>query len=204
MLEKYDWKKKEKNFYLSSKEPQLITFPAFKFFSLSGQGNPNDEFFADYIQCLFSLSYAAKMRWKKETGLDYSVYPLEGTWSLKSSNQIDSDSFNKNDLQFTLMIRQPDFISKEYAYEIMKQVKNKKQYPLLDKVTFDIIEEGLCVQMLHIGSYDTEPITFKKMNSFISMHNLSRTNAIHREIYLSDARRVQKDKLKTILRFQVK
>lgn len=204
MLEKYDWKKKEKNFYLSSKEPQLITIPAFKFFSLSGQGNPNDEFFADYIQCLFSLSYAAKMRWKKETGLDYSVYPLEGTWSLKSSNQIDSDSFNKNDLQFTLMIRQPDFISKEYAYEIMKQVKNKKQYPLLDKVTFDIIEEGLCVQMLHIGSYDTEPITFKKMNSFISMHNLSRTNAIHREIYLSDARRVQKDKLKTMLRFQVK
>ena len=156
------------------------------------------------IQCLFSLSYAAKMRWKKETGLDYSIYPLEGTWSLKSSNQIDSDSFNKNDLQFTLMIRQPDFISKEYAYEIMKQVKNKKQYPLLDKVTFDIIEEGLCVQMLHIGSYDTEPITFKKMNSFISMHNLSRTNAIHREIYLSDARRVQKDKLKTMLRFQVK
>lgn len=144
------------------------------------------------------------MRWKKETGLDYSVYPLEGTWSLKSSNQIDSDSFDKNDLQFTLMIRQPDFISKEYAYEIMKQVKNKKQYPLLDKVTFDIIEEGLCVQMLHIGSYDTEPITFKKMNSFISMHNLSRTNAIHREIYLSDARRVQKDKLKTMLRFQVK
>ncbi len=204
MLEKYDWKKKEKNFYLSSKEPQLITFPAFKFFSLSGQGNPNDEFFADYIQCLFSLSYAAKMRWKKETGLDYSVYPLEGTWSLKSSNQIDSDSFNKNDLQFTLMIRQPDFISKEYAYEIMKQVKNKKQYPLLDKVTFDIIEEGLCVQMLHIGIYDTEPITFRKMNSFISMHNLSRTNAIHREIYLSDARRVQKDKLKTMLRFQVK
>lgn len=204
MLEKYDWKKKEKNFYLSSKEPQLITFPAFKFFSLSGQGNPNDEFFADYIQCLFSLSYAAKMRWKKETGLDYSVYPLEGTWSLKSSNQIDSDSFNKNDLQFTLMIRQPDFISKEYAYEIMKQVKNKKQYPLLDKVTFDIIEEGLCVQMLHIGSYDTELITFRKMNSFISMHNLSRTNAVHREIYLSDARRVQKDKLKTMLRFQVK
>lgn len=204
MLEKYDWKKKEKNFYLSSKEPQLITFPAFKFFSLSGQGNPNDEFFADYIQCLFSLSYAAKMRWKKETGLDYSVYPLEGTWSLKSSNQIDSDSFNKNDLQFTLMIRQPDFISKEYAYEIMKQVKNKKQYPLLDKVTFDIIEEGLCVQMLHIGSYDTELITFRKMNSFISRHNLSRTNAIHREIYLSDARRVQKDKLKTMLRFQVK
>lgn len=98
MLERYDWKKEEKNYYLSSKEPQLITFPAFKFFSLSGQGNPNDEFFADYIQCLFSLSYAAKMRWKKETGLDYSVYPLEGTWSLKSSNQIDSDSFDKNDL----------------------------------------------------------------------------------------------------------
>ena len=77
MLERYDWKKEEKNYYLSSKEPQLITFPAFKYFSLSGQGNPNDEFFAVYIQCLYSLSYAAKMRWKKETGLDYTINPLE-------------------------------------------------------------------------------------------------------------------------------
>lgn len=95
MLERYDWKKEEKNYYLSSKEPQLITFPAFKYFSLSGQGNPNDEFFAVYIQCLYSLSYAAKMRWKKETGLDYSVYPLEGTWSLKSSNRSDANFFKK-------------------------------------------------------------------------------------------------------------
>ena len=101
------------------------------------------------------------------------------------------------------MIRQPDFISNEYAYEIIKQVGNKKSFPLLDKVTFDTIEEGLCVQMLHTGSYDTELITFQKMESFISMQNLSRINSIHREIYLSDARRVQKDKLKTMLRFQV-
>lgn len=111
--------------------------------------------------------------------------------------------FDKNNLLFTLMIRQPDFISNEYAYEIIKQVRNKKSFPLLDKVTFDTIEEGLCVQMLHIGSYDTELITFQKMESFISMQNLSRINSIHREIYLSDARRVQKDKLKTMLRFQV-
>ena len=203
MLERYDWKKEEKNYYLSSKEPQLITFPAFKYFSLSGQGNPNDEFFAVYIQCLYSLSYAAKMRWKKETGLDYSVYPLEGTWSLKSSNRSDANFFDKNSLLFTLMIRQPDFISNEYAYEIIKQVRNKKSFPLLDKVTFDTIEEGLCVQMLHIGSYDKELITFQKMETFISMQNLSRINSIHREIYLSDARRVQKDKLITMLRFQV-
>lgn len=140
---------------------------------------------------------------EKETGLDYSVYPLEGTWSLKSSNRSDANFFDKNNLLFTLMIRQPDFISNEYAYEIIKQVRNKKSFPLLDKVTFDTIEEGLCVQMLHIGSYDTELITFQKMESFISMQNLSRINSIHREIYLSDARRVQKDKLKTMLRFQV-
>lgn len=120
--------RRKKNYYLLSKEPQLITFPAFKYFSLSGQGNPNDEFFAAYIQCLYSLSYAAKMRWKKENDLDYSVYPLEGTWSLKSSNQSDTDSFDKNNLLFTLMIRQPDFISNEYAYEIIKQVKNKKNH----------------------------------------------------------------------------
>lgn len=202
MSEKYEWKKEEKAYYQPVGKPQLIKIPAFKFFTLSGQGNPNDDFFVDYIQCLYSLSYAAKMRWKKEHGLDYSVYPLEGIWALKSSGQ--NNVLNKDNLMFTLMIRQPDFIPEEYAHDIVEQVKHKKSFPLLDKVEFTTIEEGLCVQMLHIGSYDSEPETFKEMESFASRQNLSRSNQVHREIYLSDARRVQKDKLKTILRFEVR
>ena len=203
MLEKYEWKKEEKKYYHPSISPQITTIPAFKFFELSGQGNPNDDFFKDYIQCLYSLSYAAKMRWKKENKLDYSVYPLEGIWTLKTSDSIGKNVIDKNELMFTLMIRQPDFISNEYAHEIIEQVKIKKSYPLLEKVRFSTIEEGLCVQILHTGSYDTESESFEKMDSLISLHNLSRINSIHREIYLSDARKTPKDKLKTILRYQI-
>lgn len=152
---------------------------------------------------MYSLSYAAKMRWKKENKLDYSVYPLEGIWTLKTSDSIDKNVIDKNELMFTLMIRQPDFISNEYAHDIIEQVKIKKSYPLLEKVRFSTIEEGLCVQILHTGSYDTESESFEKMDSLISLHNLSRINSIHREIYLSDARKAQKDKLKTILRYQI-
>lgn len=203
MMEKYEWKKAEKAYYLPKGQPQLIKIPAFKFFMLSGQGNPNDPFFVDYVQCLYALSYAAKMRWKKEEGLDYSVYPLEGVWTFKSVGQIEDKVRDKNNLVFDLMIRQPDFISEAYADEIVEQVKRKKQLPLLEQVTFNTVEEGLCVQMLHTGSYDDEPETLKEMETYAFAHNLSRIGSPHREIYLSDARRVEKDKLKTVLRFQV-
>lgn len=131
MSEKYEWKKEEKAYYQPVGKPQLIKIPAFKFFTLSGQGNPNDDFFVDYVQCLYSLSYAAKMRWKKEQGLDYSVYPLEGIWALKSTGQ--NNVLNKDNLMFTLMIRQPDFISDEYAHDIVEQVKYKKSFPLYER-----------------------------------------------------------------------
>lgn len=204
MAEKYDWRKAEKSCYNPGKQPQLIEMPAFKFFTLSGKGNPNDAFFAEYIQCLFSLSYGVKMQWKKETAFDYAVYPLEGVWSLQTPASPNNTSLNKDDLLFTLMIRQPDFITDEYASAILEKVKIKKPHPLLEEVNFETLSEGLCVQMLHIGSYDNEPATFSEMTSFVDSNNLSRLNPTHREIYLSDARKVQAEKLKTIIRFQVK
>lgn len=101
------------------------------------------------------------------------------------------------------MIRQPDFVSEEYAAGIIEKVKIKKPHPLLENVKFETITDGLCVQMLHVGSYDNEPTSFAEMNSFALKNNLSRACLVHREIYLSDARKVQPEKLKTILRFQV-
>lgn len=203
MAEKYDWRKAEKNFYNPGKQPQLIEVPTFKFFTLSGKGNPNDAFFTEYIQCLFSLSYGVKMQWKKETAFDYAVYPLEGIWSLQAAVSPNNTSLNKDDLLFTLMIRQPDFITDDYASAIMEKVKIKKPHPLLEEVKFETLSEGLCVQMLHIGSYDKEPATFAEMTSFAHNNNRSRLYPTHHEIYLSDARKVQPEKLKTILRFQV-
>lgn len=204
MAEKYEWKRAEKSLYAPGKQPQLVEVSICKFFTLRGEGNPNDAFFTEYIQCLYSLSYALKMQWKKENGFDYAVYPLEGVWSLPVSVQGDNGDLNKDRLMFHLMIRQPDFVSEEYAADIIEKVKIKKPHPLLENVKFEVISEGTCVQMLHVGSYDDEPASFAEMNSFVRKNNLSRVSTVHREIYLSDARRVEADRLKTILRFQVK
>jgi len=101
------------------------------------------------------------------------------------------------------MIRQPDFVTAEYAAEIIEKTKKKKKHPLLDVVKFETIEDGVCVQMLHLGSFDNEPRSFADMEAFAESQGLKRKSKIHREIYLSDARKTQSDKLKTILRFQV-
>lgn len=205
MVEKYEWKKMEKFIYGPKKKPQLVNIPTFKFFTLAGKGDPNDAFFAEHIQCLYSLSYAMKMQWKKENGLDYAVYPLEGVWALPVSEpQNNNEVLDKKNLIYTLMIRQPDFVLEEYATDIIEKVKIKKPHPLLDNVKFETISEGLCVQMLHQGSYDDEPASFAEMDTFARNNNLIRATKVHREIYLSDARKVQAEKLKTILRFRVR
>lgn len=203
---KYEWKKQEKELYLPKAEPEIVTVPKFKFFSLDGKGNPNDEEFAEAIGVLYSLAYAVKMLPKKgltpEGYFDYSVYPLEGVWDLAVEAQA-LEILDKNSLIYTIMIRQPDFVTCELAEEVIKNLKLKKPHPLLHNVKFNSLEEGLCVQMLHIGSYDEEPKTFSIMESYCKQNNLKRTAKIHREIYISDARKTEPNKLKTVLRFTV-
>jgi len=205
---KHEWKKAEKNYYLPKDKPEKIVMPPFKFFSIKGQGNPNEPFFAEYIGVLYSLSYGIKM--SPKAGLtpagyfDYTVYPLEGVWDINEEARAKAImEFDKNDLVFNLMIRQPDFVTEDFANEILALIKKKKPHKLLEKAKFEIIEEGPCVQMLHIGSYDQEPESFDRMELFAGEHNMKRKYHIHREIYLSDARKTAPEKLKTVLRFQV-
>jgi hypothetical protein len=205
---KHDWKKTEKNLYQPKKSPEKIQVPPMNFFCIKGTGNPNDDFFAEYIGVLYALSYAVKMSPKSgkapATYFEYSVYPLEGIWDLtEEAKQKPMDKLDKIALVFNLMIRQPDFVTKEYAAEIIEFIKKKKPYPLLDKVTFETIEDGTCVQMLHMGSYDDEPNSFATMEAFAENAGLIRKLKTHREIYLSDARKTAMEKLKTVLRFQV-
>lgn len=205
---KYDWKKQEKLFYGPKSKPEIIEVPAFKFFTIKGKGNPNDSFFGDYIGVLYSLAYTIKMSLKSGQEPDgyyeYSVYPLEGIWDLSDeAKKFYNGAINKNDLVFKLMIRQPDFVSDGYATEVIKRIKVKKPHALLDQVQFETIEEGKCIQMLHVGSYDSEPASFKQMEQFAIEQGLKRKAMNHREIYLSDARKTAPDKLRTILRFQV-
>ncbi len=205
---KYDWKKQDKLLYLPKTKPELIQIPAFKFFSLEGKGNPNDNFFSEYISVLYSLSYAVKMSSKSGFAPDgyfeYTVFPLEGVWDIREEAKKRNDGIlNKDELIFNLMIRQPDFVTDKFAREVIERTKEKKPHELLNYAKFEIIEECLCVQMMHVGSYDNEPESFHQMEEFAAQNNVERKNRLHREIYLSDARKIAPEKLKTVLRFQV-
>ncbi|MEH7235412.1 GyrI-like domain-containing protein [Bacillus sp. JJ1562] len=204
---KHEWRKHEKNLYVPKSKPELITVPEQKFLMINGTGNPNSEEFAEKIKVLYSLTYAIRMMPKggytPEGYVEYTVYPLEGIWDLTEEGR-KLDSLNKDELIYTIMIRQPEFVTEEIVERAFENVRKKKPHPLLKEVKFGVMEDGLSVQMLHIGPYDDEPQSFEKMNEFISTNNLEIVTLVHREIYLSDARKVEPAKQKTVLRYRVK
>ena len=170
--------------------------------------SPNDDAFPEYIGVLYSLSYAVKMSPRKgmtpEGYFDYTVYPLEGVWDIREeAKKRFSGDLDKDDLVFNLMIRQPGFVDEDFAMRMLEQVKKSKPHALLDQVKFEKIADGECIQMLHRGSYDEEPESFRIMEEYAAEANLRRLSKVHREIYLTDARKVEAEKLRTVLRFQV-
>ncbi|HRZ96394.1 MAG TPA: GyrI-like domain-containing protein [Paludibacter sp.] len=205
---KHDWKKSEKQFYAPKSEPEKVSISAMNFFSIRGEGDPNNPEFGEYISVLYSLSYGVKMSPKQGFApvnyFEYSIYPLEGVWDLKEEARTKSmEKIDKDALVFNLMIRQPEFVTPEFAAEVIQRVSKKKPHPLLAEVKFETLTEGDCVQMLHTGSYDDEPASFARMEAFAVANGLKRQSKIHREIYLSDARKTAPEKLRTILRFLV-
>ena len=204
---KHEWKKHEKEFYVPKNKPEARAIPTFNFFTIEGKGNPNNEFFGEYIGVLYSLAYAIKMSPKKgitpKGYFEYTVYPLEGVWDISEEAKKSYDgTLNKDELLFKLMIRQPDFVTEEFAEQVIANTKKSKPHELLNQVKFEQIEEGPSVQMLHIGSYDNEPASFQQMEAYTKTNGLRRKCMTHREIYLSDVRKVEPEKLKTVLRFQ--
>ena len=203
---KHEWRKKEKDLYLPKNRPEVVDIPQMKFFTISGEGNPNDPLFGELTATLYALSYAIKMSYKKglepEGFYDYTVYPLEGIWDLSAEGRL-KDSFSKDDLVFKIMIRQPDFVDEPYARSTIERTKEKKPGDHYDKVVFETITEGKCVQMMHLGPYDDEPASFAKMEAFAEAEGLTRQSKMHREIYLSDPRKTAPEKMKTVLRFRV-
>jgi hypothetical protein len=208
MTDKHEWRKKEKHLYLPKNKPEIVDVPDFKFITICGAGNPNSQHFSDCIGALYSVAYAIKMLLKKQEVkpvgyFDYTVYPLEGVWDInEEAKKTFNGTVNKDDFVYEIMIRQPDFIDEVYFTECLDVVKNKKPSPLLEQLNFETIHEGQCVQMLHLGEYENEPASFEQMEIFATEHGLNRESKVHREIYLSDARKVAPDKLKTVLRFK--
>ena len=205
---KQDWKKVDKQYYIPKTKPELVKVPPFKFFLIHGQGDPNDKPFQENIGVLYSLSYAIKMSQKNNFApkdyYEYTVYPLEGIWDLtEEAKNSNSETLDKSQLVFNLMIRQPDFVTPDFALQAIERTKKKKYHPLLEKVRFETIEDNNCIQIMHIGSYDSEPASFKLMEDFCQQNGYIRESKQHREIYLSDFRKVSPDKLKTVLRFRI-
>ncbi len=198
---KQDWKKDEKELYIARKEPQLIDVGSFKYLTIKGYGAPSAPAFQKAVECLFSFSYGLKFAPRKglviEGYIDYKVYPLEGLWGINET-AIQRGTWDKSDLVYTLMIRQPDFILESHFQTIKDKLSQKDS--TLDQVNFETIEDGHCLQILHIGSFDDEPASFTKMDTYLKDHGYTRVTKVHKEIYLSDFRKTKPEALKTTLR----
>lgn len=226
---KHDWKKEENEIYGVKTKPCVIDIPAWKYIILSGSGNPNDQVFSDKVAALFSMAYKIKSAYKalaeKSSEItDYTVYPLEGIWSMASEKEdllkenlikeglikeglvkegLVKEGLVKEDLQYRIMIRQPYFITRDMFDHTLASVKAKKRIPYLTEISFETICDGRCIQILHNGAFDYESVSFEVMNRYCMEHGYIRMGKEHREIYLNHADRTKKDRLKTILRYKV-
>lgn len=204
MSKKIDYKKDYKHIYMPKTLPEIVDVPMMPFFTMDGSGDPNGEDFAKATEALYSLSYAVRMSYKSddvpEGYYEYTVFPLEGVWDLLDRSKPATD---KSNLKYKIMIRQPDFLTENGFERFLEQTKSKKPNSFLEKVRFEQIADGLCCQMMHRGSFNDEPESFTRMEAFCAEHGYIRTSKLHREIYLSDPRRTEAAKLKTVLRFPV-
>lgn len=202
---KYEWRRKDKEIYLPKNNPSIIEVPPMEYFTLMGKGNPNNEGFKASVEALYALSYTIRMMPKKginpEGYFEYTVFPLEGVWDLDEEGR-QLEVLDKDRLVYKIMIRQPEFVTEELYLTAKSLVTKKVPENLLNRVRFEEIREELCVQCMHIGSYDAEKETFSKMDEFCKANQLIRKDKRHREIYITDPRKTESEKLKTVLRFK--
>lgn len=202
---KHEWRKHENTLYKAGPHPACVEVPTLHYLMLDGRGDPNGPDFSRRVAALYALAYAVKMDYKffakdmpADAVHDFAVYPLEGVWRRDGDGPL-----VKEELVYTLMLRQPDFIVARQIQTALERVQQKKPDALYAEIRFGPLRDGLCVQLLHTGSYDDEPASFEAMDRFAARNSLRRTAPWHREIYLSDARRTEAGKRKTILRYPV-
>ncbi len=210
-MEKLDYKKKFKELYQPKEQPVVIDVPEMSFIQIEGCGNPNDEngAYKSALETLYALSYAIKMMPKSGSVpanyFEYVVPPLEGLWWFSDGGEFDCNG--KSEFCWTSMIRQPEFVTDSVFAAACDIVGKKKPHLDLSKASLNSFTEGLCVQCMHHGSYDDEPLTLSKMKSFMTNNDLSSDITDlrrHHEIYLSDPRKIVATKMKTVLRLPVK
>ncbi len=206
----FDYKKEYKEFYMPPQKPGIVDVPSMNYIAVRGKGNPNDED-GEYkvsLGLLYGIAFTIKMSYKGDYKIDgyfeYVVPPLEGFWWQDGVDGI--DYAHKENFNFISLIRLPDFVTKEdFDWAVSEATKKKKTD--FSKVEFFTYDEGICVQCMHIGSYDDEPATIAAMHEYAAKngYEIDITEArFHHEIYLSDPRRCNPEKLKTVVRHPIK
>jgi hypothetical protein len=200
-MRKIDFKKELKPYYSSSKNAfNVVDVPPMQFLMIDGSGDPNTaRSYQEAVEALYAVAYKLKFASKNELERDYVVPPLEGLWWAEDMAAF-TDQLDKNAWFWTMMIMQPDWITQEMFKTATALVQQGKGLTGLEKIRLESYHEGLSVQILHLGSYDDEGPTLKKLHYEFIPENGYRMRGKHHEIYLSDPRRVEPAKLKTILR----
>ena len=206
----FDYKKEYKEFYLPPQKPQIITVPAMNFVAVHGKGDPNDPAgeYKAALELLYGIAFTIKMSYKGSHKIDgyfeYVVPPLEGFW-----RQDDVDGVNyadKSGFHWISVIRLPDFVTKT-DFDWAVQTAAKKKQLDCSSAEFLTIEEGLCVQMMHVGSYDDEPASVAVMDEYLAQNGYANdltAERLHHEIYISDPRKTAPEKRKTVIRHPIK
>lgn len=210
-MEKFDFKKEYKDLYMPKTEPSIVTVPEMKFIAVRGSGDPNTSpEYKQAMEILYGLSFTIKM--SKMSGsqpdgyFEYVVPPLEGFWSVNDGIFDGLNITDKSKFHWISVIRQPDFVT-ESVFEQARAEAEKKKKTDMSKAEFITVSEGLCVQSMHIGSYDSEPSTILKMREYAEKNGYSEDlsdTRLHHEIYLSDPRRCAPERLKTVIRHPIK
>lgn len=206
----FDFKKEYKEFYMPKNKPMIVTVPKMNYIAVRGQGDPNekDGAYQKAISVLYAVAYTIKMSYKGSHKIDgffeYVVPPLEGFWQQGSSSTIDYT--DKASFSWISVIRLPDFVTEEDFKWAVEEASKKKKLDC-SSAEFFAVEEGLCVQIMHIGPFDNEPATVALMDEYIKENgykNDINDVRLHHEIYLSDARKVPPEKWKTVIRHPIK
>ncbi len=211
-MSKFDFKKEYKDLYLPGKQPVMIDIPSMKFIMVKGKGDPNTcKEYSDAMEILYGLSYGIKMSkmngTQPEGYFEYVVPPLEGLWWVDEENFDYMNMTDKNKFCWISMIRQPDFVTEGVFEQAKINLKKKKPDLKLEKAYLKIFTEGLCAQIMHVGPYDDEPETVKRLISFIEESGYEQDMSgmrMHHEIYLGDPRKAKPENLKTVIRHPIR
>jgi hypothetical protein len=199
-MAKIDLKKELKALYVpSAKEVTLIDVPEMNFIMIDGQGSPESEQYQQAITALYSIAYTIKFDKKKADGTDFTVMALEGLWWAEDYKEFDPETGDRNKWKWTMMMLQPDFVTKKDFLNAQESASKKKPNPLIAKVRFERFKEGKSAQIMHIGPYSAEGPNIQRMHQKIKEIGGSLSGK-HHEIYMSDPRRGDPAKIKTVLR----